>query len=103
DLQAAAAGDLQPAVVQAEQPQYRGVQVGDVVALPQGVVAQLVGRAVDVPPPQPRPGQPDGEPVGVVVAAGPAAAALLQARRPPGWPGGPGRTCGGWPGPRPPG
>ncbi len=47
DLQPLAAGDLQLARVEAELVQDRGVDVGDVVAVLDGVEADLVGRAVD--------------------------------------------------------
>jgi hypothetical protein len=47
DLQALAAGNVQPARVQAQAVQYRGMQVGDVVRVLDGMEAQLVGGAVD--------------------------------------------------------
>ena len=47
DLQPLAAGDVEPARVEAQQVQQRGVDVGDVVGVLDGVEAQLVGRAVD--------------------------------------------------------
>ena len=50
--------------------QHGGVDVGDVVGVLDGVEAQLVGRAVDGPRLDARAGEPDGEAVGVVVAAG---------------------------------
>ena len=49
------AGNLEPAWVEAELVQHRGVDVGDVVAILDGVEAELVGCAVDdaplIPPP----------------------------------------------------
>ena len=69
DLQPLAAGDLQPARVEAELVQDRGVDVGDVVAVLDGVEAELVGRAVDDAALDAAAGQPDREAVGVVVAA----------------------------------
>ena len=69
DLQPLAAGDFQPARVEAELVQDRGVDVGDVVAVLDGVEAELVGRAVDDAALDAAAGQPDGEAVGVVVAA----------------------------------
>jgi hypothetical protein len=47
DLEALAAGHLEAARVEAEQVQDGGVQVGDVVARLQGVVAQLGRRYSD--------------------------------------------------------
>ena len=55
--------------IEAEQLQDRGVNVGDVMAVLDGVEAQLVGRAMDDPPLDPAAGHPDGEAVVVVVAA----------------------------------
>ena len=70
DLQPFAAGDFEPAGVEAQQVQHGGVDVGDVVRMLDGVEAQLVGRAVDDAPFDPRAGEPDGEAVRMVVAAG---------------------------------
>src|SRR5262245_28440763 len=47
DLQALPPGDLQAAGVEAEEMEDRGVDVGDVVTILDGVKAQLVGGAVD--------------------------------------------------------
>ena len=56
-------------VVEAEQVQDRGVQVVDVDLVLDGLEAELVGRAVDVPPFTPPPASHIGEAVVVVVAA----------------------------------
>ena len=45
----------EPGVVEAEQVQDRGVQVVDVHGVLDGLVAEFVGRAVDVPPLTPPP------------------------------------------------
>ena len=69
DLQPLAAGDLQLARIEAELVQDRGVDVGDVVAVLDGVEADLVGRAVDDAALHPAAGHPDGEAEDVMVAA----------------------------------
>ncbi len=51
DLQALPPGDFQAAGVEAEEVQHRGVDVGDIVAILDGVEAQLIGGAVDDAPP----------------------------------------------------
>ena len=61
NVQPLAAGDLQAGIVQAQQVQHRGVQVGHVVPLAQGVVPEFIGGPVDIAPLQPRAGQPDGD------------------------------------------
>ena len=63
------AGDFQPARVEAELVQDRGVDVGDVMPVLDGVEAEFVGRAVDDAALDAAAGQPDREAVGVVVAA----------------------------------
>ena len=50
--------------------QHRGVQVGHVMSLAQGVVTQFISRPVNIPTFQPGPGQPDGEAVRVMIATG---------------------------------
>src|SRR5262245_49607543 len=47
ELQPLTAGDFEVAVVEAEEVEHRGVDVGDVVAVFRGVEAEFVGRAVD--------------------------------------------------------
>ena len=69
DLESFAAGDFEAAGVEAELVQHGGVDVGDVVPVLDGVEAELVGGAVDDAPLDAAAGQPDGEAVGVVVAA----------------------------------
>ena len=69
DLQPLPAGDLEPVGVEPEQVQDRGVDVGDVVPVLDGVEAELVGRAVDDAPLDAAAGHPDREAVVVVVAA----------------------------------
>ena len=69
DLQPLAAGDFEPARVEAELVQDGGVDVGDVVAVLDGVEAELVGGAVGDAALDAAAGQPDREAVGVVVAA----------------------------------
>ena len=69
DLQALAAGDFEPARVEAELVQHGGVQVGDVVPVFDGVEAEFVGRAVDDAPLDAAAGQRDREAVGMMVAA----------------------------------
>ena len=56
-------------VVEAQQVQDRGVQVVDVDVVLDGLEAELVGGAVDVPPLTPPPASHIGEAVVVVVAA----------------------------------
>ena len=63
-LEPFAAGNGEPARVEAELVQDRGVDVGDVVAVLDGVEAELVGRAVDDAALDAAAGQPDGEAVG---------------------------------------
>src|SRR4051812_24962497 len=70
DIQPLAPGDVEPSRVEPEQVQRRGVDVGDIVGVFNGVETQLVGGAVDGPALDPGPREPDGEGVGVVVAAG---------------------------------
>ena len=68
DVEAFAAGDFQPARIEAELLQDRGVDVGDVVAIFDGVEADLVGRAVHDAPFDAAAGHPDGEAEDVMVA-----------------------------------
>jgi hypothetical protein len=70
DLEALLAGDLQAAGVEPQLVQDRGVDVGDVVAVLDGVEAELVGGAVGDAALDPAAGQPDSEAERVVVAAG---------------------------------
>ena len=58
------------------------MEIGDVVAVAESVVAELVGCAMDMPPFHPRPGEPDREAVGMVVAAVDAPAPLFEPRSP---------------------
>ena len=58
------------------------MQVGHVVPLAQGVVPQFIGRTVHVTPFQSRSGQPDGETVRVMIAAGRGPAPFLPPRSP---------------------
>ena len=69
-----------PGVIEPEEVEERGVEVGDRLHLLHGLVAEVVGGTVVVSPSHPRARQPDGEPGGVVVAAaGPA----LEGGHPP--------------------
>ena len=70
DVEALAAGDNELAAVEAEAVQDRGVDVGDVVRMFDGVEAEFVGRAMDGARLDPRASEPDCEAVRVVVAAG---------------------------------
>jgi len=76
DFEPLVAGDFEPAGVQAELMQDRGVDVGDVMAVFDGVEAQLVGRAVGDAPLDATAGHPDREAEGMMVAA----VASLRAR-----------------------
>mgnify|MGYP003541572192 CR=1 FL=1 len=67
----------QPKVIDAEEVEDGRVEVIDVDGFLDRVVAELVGRAVDVPLLDARPGHPDREAVGVMVAAVLAAGSLL--------------------------
>ena len=58
-----------PAVVEAQQVEDRGVQVGDLDAVFDGVIAQLVGGAVSLAAFDAAAGQPQAEALLVVVAA----------------------------------
>ena len=69
DLQPLVARDFEPPGVEAELVQDRGVDVGDVVAVLDGVEAELVGGAVDDAALDAAAGHPDREAVGMVVAA----------------------------------
>src|SRR5579883_1473872 len=69
DLQPLAAGDLELARIEAELVQDGGVDVGDVVAILDGVEADLVGRALHDTSLDPAAGQPGAETLRVVVAA----------------------------------
>ena len=68
-LVAAVVGEGEAVEVEAEQVEDRGVEVGDVAAVGDGVVAEVVGRAVGLAALDSAAGEPDGEAVGVVVAA----------------------------------
>ena len=63
------AGNFEPARVEAELVQHGGVDVGDVVAVFDGVEAELVGRAVGDAPLDAAAGHPDREAERMVVAA----------------------------------
>ena len=62
-------GEREVLAVEAEQVEDRGVEVGDVAAVGDGVVAEIVGRAIGLAAFDPAAGKPDGESVWVVVAA----------------------------------
>ena len=62
-------GDFEAAGVEAEEVEERGVDVGDVVRGDGGVEAEFVGGSVDGAAADAAAGHPDGESVGVVVAA----------------------------------
>src|SRR5690606_11379583 len=81
DVEAFATGDFQAAVIQAEQMQDRSVEVGDVMPFAQRVVAEFVGRTMDVTPLESRSGHPDRKTVGMMIAAGGPASAKFEARR----------------------
>src|SRR5204863_2299163 len=68
DLQALAAGDRQAARVEAQLVQDGRVDVGDVVAVFDGVEAYLIGAAMNYAALDAAAGHPDGEAIGVVVA-----------------------------------
>ena len=68
-LVAAVAGEGEALVVEAEQVQNRGMQVGDMAAVGDGVVAEVVGGAVGLAALDAAAGEPDAEAIGVVVAA----------------------------------
>ena len=70
DIQPLAAGDFEAVAVQAELVQYRRVDVGDVVAIFDGVETQFIGRAVGDAAFDAAAGEESGEALGVVVAAG---------------------------------
>ena len=55
--------------IEAELVQQRGVDVRHVVTIFDGVVADLVGRAVDDSPLDPAAGHPDREPIRMMIAA----------------------------------
>src|SRR5579864_2601603 len=65
----AAAGVDQPFWIQSEQVQERGVKVVLRDLVGNGVVAELIGRAVHAASLEPAAGEPPGEAVGIVVAA----------------------------------
>ena len=69
DVQPFAAGDFQSAVVEAELVEDRGVDVGDVVAVFDGVEAEFVGRAVDDAALNAAAGERDREAVRMMIAA----------------------------------
>ena len=69
DLQPLVAGDFEPARVEAELVQDGGVDVGDVVAILDGVEAELVGRAVDDAALDAAAGHPDREAERMMIAA----------------------------------
>src|SRR5262245_58209201 len=69
DLQALAAGDIEPARVEAQHVQQRGVHIRDIVRVLDRMEAQFIGRAVDGAPLDPGACQPDGEGVRVMIAA----------------------------------
>ena len=69
DGEAFAAGDLELVGIEAELFENRGVDVGDVVAILDGVEAELVGGAVDDAPLDAAAGHPHRKREGMVVAA----------------------------------
>src|SRR6266545_6986343 len=71
--------ESQSRVIQTQQMKQRGVQVVDGAGVLDRLVTKFVGGAVAEPAFHARAGQPDGEPVRVVVAA---AGALLKGRHP---------------------
>src|SRR4051812_30995872 len=84
DLQPLPAWDCQPLWSEPQEMHHRGMNVGHVMRVFDGMKPKLVGRAVDNSPLEPAPGHPDGETVRMVVAAGPCLveARHLQCRRP---------------------
>src|ERR1700729_2736600 len=62
------AGDFELARGEAQEGEQRGVDVGDVVRMLDGVEAQLVGRAVDDAPLEAAAGHPDRKAVRMMVA-----------------------------------
>ena len=68
DVEAFAAGDFQAAGIEPELLQDRGVDVGDVVAILDGVEADFVGRAMHDAALESAAGHPDGEAEDVMVA-----------------------------------
>ena len=55
DVEALAAGDLKLSRIEPELLEDRGVDIGDIVSVLDGVEADLVGRAMDNPPAIPPP------------------------------------------------
>ena len=68
DLEALATGNLEPAGIEAEKLEDRGVNVGNVMAVLDGVEPELVGGTVDDAALDPSTRQPHGEAVVMVVA-----------------------------------
>ena len=60
----------QSRVVQAHQVENRGVEVGDMATVVDGIETELVGRSNGLAALDPRTGQPHCETVGIVIAAG---------------------------------
>ncbi len=56
-------------MIQPEQVQHRRVQVGGAAAVGDGAITEVVGGAVDLAALDAAAGQPDAEPVGVMIAA----------------------------------
>jgi len=69
DFEPLAAGHFEPARIEPQPIEHRGVQVGHVVPMLGGVEAELVGRAMDNTPLNAGARQPHREPVRMMVAA----------------------------------
>ena len=69
DIEAFASRDLEAAGIEAEELEDRGVDVGNIMTILDGVETQLVGGTVDDAPLDSAAGQPHGEAVVMVVAA----------------------------------
>ncbi len=67
-------------MVEAEEMQDGGVNVGDVMSISQGMITQLIGRAVDVAAFEARAREPDSETVGMMIAAIDTAGAEFETR-----------------------
>ena len=68
DFQSLASGYFQTAIIETQQVQHGRVQVGDVMAFAQGMVAEFVGRTVNIALLQSRTCHPNGEAVRVMIA-----------------------------------
>ena len=68
-LEALPSGNFKFVRIEAEEVQHCGVDVGDVMAIAEGMVAEFVGSAVDRAAADARAGKPDREAMRVMIAA----------------------------------